>query len=94
MHSNWVQTPLAALAGPTLTREVFGNIPGWAKLAFYLLASVCVLIFAAGCYRRMRWWWRGRDSPSSLRPLTLVRNLVHNVHGDNYEFNDNLYNSR
>jgi hypothetical protein len=44
-----------------LTREVFGNVPGWVQIAFYLLAAVAVGFWIFGIARRVRLWRQGRQ---------------------------------
>jgi Fe-S oxidoreductase/nitrate reductase gamma subunit len=43
-----------------LTREIFGNIPGWAQGAFYVLAAAALAVWAYGIGRRARLWRHGR----------------------------------
>lgn len=49
-------------ASPPLMREVFGNIPGWAKGLFYVVAAIAVGVWAYGLYRRVRLWRQGKPS--------------------------------
>jgi Fe-S oxidoreductase/nitrate reductase gamma subunit len=51
-----------AAASPPLMREVFGNIPGWAKGLFYVVAAIAVGVWAYGLYRRVRLWRQGKPS--------------------------------
>jgi Fe-S oxidoreductase/nitrate reductase gamma subunit len=51
---------LAAAAARPLTREIFGNIPGWAQGLFYGVAGAAVGLWAYGIYRRVRLWRKGR----------------------------------
>ena len=53
---------IVAAASPPLMREVFGNIPGWAKGLFYIVAAVAVGAWAYGIYRRVRLWRQGKPS--------------------------------
>lgn len=70
--------PLLANA-PQLTREVFGNIPGWSKLLFYTLAVVALVAFFYGCYRRARLWRQGQAKQTWPRLREVTSNLFHNV---------------
>ncbi|MBA3481307.1 MAG: 4Fe-4S dicluster domain-containing protein [Pirellulales bacterium] len=57
----------AAADSSALTREIFGNIPGWAQSLFYLASAVAVGLWAYGIVRRVRLWRHGRPSgPISL----------------------------
>ena len=62
--NSWTNTLLRPLLAnvPQLTREVFGNIPGWSKLLFYFLAFFALV---TGCtllylelqeYGKYPWW--------------------------------------
>jgi Fe-S oxidoreductase/nitrate reductase gamma subunit len=53
---------ILAAASPPLMREVFGNIPGWAKGLFYVVAAIAVGVWAYGLYRRVRLWRQGKPS--------------------------------
>ncbi|QDT74162.1 heterodisulfide reductase-related iron-sulfur binding cluster [Lacipirellula limnantheis] len=53
---------MLAAASQPLMREVFGNIPGWAKGLFYVVAAVAVGAWAYGIYRRVRLWRQGKPS--------------------------------
>src|SRR5687767_114101 len=77
------QAPLAeraaAAAQAPLTREIFGNIPGWAQGLFYIVAGAAVGLWAYGIYRRVRLWRRGRaGAPVSISAacLRLLRDVV------------------
>lgn len=52
----------AAADSSALTREIFGNIPGWAQGLFYVAAAAAVGLWAYGIVRRVRLWRRGRPS--------------------------------
>ena len=55
--------PLITLLGSAeWTREIFGNVPPWAKACFYVLAAAAIATFAHGCYRRVKLWRRGRKT--------------------------------
>ncbi len=79
MTSRAADEPLVGAAAP-LTREIFGNIPGWAQAAFYLLAAAAVAAWAYGIARRVRIWRQGRrDGPPisvSLVCLRLLRDVL------------------
>ncbi len=70
---------LTLLAVGQLTREVFGNIPAWAKTLFYLAAAVSLIVFSYGCYRRVRLWRLGRAGKSRPAVPQIVSNLLRDV---------------
>jgi Fe-S oxidoreductase/nitrate reductase gamma subunit len=63
---------------PLLTREIFGNIPGWARLLFYAAAAAAIGLWAYGIYRRVRQWRRGRPIGRVKLGVALTR-LVRDV---------------
>ena len=46
-----------------VTREIFWNVPPWARVLMYLLATVAAGLFAYGVGRRIGRWRTGRPSP-------------------------------
>ena len=60
-------------------REVFGNIPGWSKWLFYLLACLALAVFAYGCYRRIRLWRKGRPQHTWPRLSEIASNIFRDV---------------
>jgi Fe-S oxidoreductase/nitrate reductase gamma subunit len=70
--------PLAA-APQLLTREIFGNIPGWAKAAFYLIAALAVAAWVYGIARRVRLWRQGTPSDAAVRWRLAIRRLARDV---------------
>ena len=62
-----------------LTREIFGNVPGWAQTLFYLLAAAAVAIWVYGVVRRVRLWRQGRRDGSGVNWPLAVRRLVRDV---------------
>src|SRR3954471_20608771 len=56
--------PLAEAPSATtpvqLTRQVFGNVPGWGQTIFYLLAAAAIGIWLYGIARRVQLWRKGR----------------------------------
>jgi Fe-S oxidoreductase/nitrate reductase gamma subunit len=64
-----------AAAAPTqLTREIFGNVPGWAQAVFYVLAAAAIATWLYGVLRRIRLWKQGRrDGQGANWPLALGR---------------------
>lgn len=78
MPPSVVDEPLAAAAAP-LTREIFGNIPGWAQLAFYILAAAAVGAWVYGIARRVRIWRQGRRAGPSITVSLIVSRLLRDV---------------
>ena len=68
-----------AAANALLTREIFGNIPPWAKTAFYIVATLSVAAWAFGIWRRVRLWRLGRPSETPLSARLIVTRLVRDV---------------
>ena len=64
---------IVAAASQPLMREVFGNIPGWAKGLFYVVAAVAVGAWAYGIYRRVRLWRQGKPSGGVNYAVALKR---------------------
>ena len=62
-----------------LTRTIFGNIPDWSKLLFYLLAAAAVIVFGIGSVRRARIWRRGRPNGERIRATGLIGQFVQGV---------------
>ena len=62
-----------------LTREVFGNIPGWAQAVFYLLAAIAVSFWVYGIVRRIRLWRQGRRDGAGVEWSLAVRRLFRDV---------------
>jgi Fe-S oxidoreductase/nitrate reductase gamma subunit len=64
-----------AAAAPTqLTREIFGNVPGWAQAVFYVLAAAAIAVWLCGVVGRMRLWKQGRRDGSGVNwPMALGR---------------------
>jgi Fe-S oxidoreductase len=62
-----------------LTREIFGNVPGWAKTLFYLVAVVAVAAWVYGILRRVRLWRQGVPSGASVNWPLAIRRLVRDV---------------
>src|SRR5688572_16557340 len=69
--------PAATDAAP-LTREIFGNIPGWAQTLFYLAAGAAVGLWAYGIFRRARLWLSGRPS-GRIRVPDAARRMIRDV---------------
>src|SRR5688572_11544092 len=76
-------TPLAevlpAANVPVLTREIFGNIPPWAKAAFYLVAAIAVAAWIFGIWRRVRLWRQGRPGGPRISVALACKRLVRDV---------------
>ena len=81
MQNSWINFPLRPLFAqtPQMTREVFGNIPGWSKSLFYVLAFFALASFAFGCYRRVRLWRKGRLTHEWPRVGELAANFFRDV---------------
>jgi Fe-S oxidoreductase/nitrate reductase gamma subunit len=69
----------AAAAGKPITREIFGNIPGWAQGLFYGVAGAAVGLWAYGIYRRVRLWRKGRRigrTPIRTSSVRILRDVL------------------
>lgn len=66
-------------ATPPISREVFGNIPGWWQAVFYLLAAAAVAAWSYGIYRRVRIWRRGQPSGQKVDWSLALKRLVRDV---------------
>ena len=55
-----IPTPL--LAAEEMTREVFADVHGVAKIAFYLLGAATTAVFAAWAWKRVKKYRRGRPT--------------------------------
>jgi Fe-S oxidoreductase/nitrate reductase gamma subunit len=69
---------LAAAATP-LGREIFGNVPGWGQVVFYLVAAVAMGLWVYGVARRVRVWRQGRRDGTRLDWQAAVGRLVRDV---------------
>src|SRR3954470_9841743 len=70
---------LSTAAPVQLTRQVFGNVPGWAQTAFYLLAAVAVGIWLLGIFRRVQLWRKGRRTGGGVNLKIALHRLVRDV---------------
>jgi Fe-S oxidoreductase/nitrate reductase gamma subunit len=69
-----------ALEAPVqLTREVFGNVPGWAQTAFYLLAAAAVGAWLYGIFRRIQLWRAGRREGAGINWQMAVGRLFRDI---------------
>jgi|GEM_PF-11271 len=59
----------------TVTREVFANIPGWLKLAFYTVIPVLIVWGALQFGNRMKNWQRGAPENRRTTPKNLKSRL-------------------
>jgi hypothetical protein len=65
---------------PTLlSREIFGNVPGWAQWLFYLLAFAAVGAWVYGLAQRLRLWRQGRRGGKSVEWRVAARRIIHDV---------------
>jgi Fe-S oxidoreductase/nitrate reductase gamma subunit len=71
------ELPIAAAA--PLTREIFGNIPGWAQFVFYLLAAASVAAWSYGIVRRVRLWRQGRRGGPPISVALVCQRLFRDV---------------
>jgi Fe-S oxidoreductase/nitrate reductase gamma subunit len=62
-----------------LTREIFGNIPSWARVLFYLFAAAAVATWAYGILARARLWLKGRCDGERTRLTAAVERFVGDV---------------
>ncbi len=58
------------------SREVFGEIPRFIKILFYISASVSVVFFCAGSWLRFSLWMKGRDDPNDVVSQSSVLDLM------------------
>jgi Fe-S oxidoreductase/nitrate reductase gamma subunit len=71
---------MPADSAPTLlSREIFGNIPGWAQTAFYVLAALTVAAWVYGVFRRVRLWRHGAASKTKVEWGAVAQRLVRDV---------------
>ena len=70
---------LSTAAPVQLTRQVFGNVPGWAQTAFYLLAVGAVGIWLYGIARRMQLWRKRRHQGPAVNWKMAAGRLVRDV---------------
>jgi Fe-S oxidoreductase/nitrate reductase gamma subunit len=68
-----------AKASTQLTREIFGNIPHWGQVLFYVLATLAVASFVFGIVRRVRLWRQGTSSTTKVDWATAAKRLVRDV---------------
>jgi Fe-S oxidoreductase/nitrate reductase gamma subunit len=72
----------ASLETPAqLTRQVFGNVPGWAQAAFYCLAVAAVGVWLYGIARRVRLWKQGRRKGAGVNWRMAIGRLLRDVIG-------------
>ncbi len=62
-----------------LSREIYGNIDAMSKGIFYGLATIALVVFAHGIYRRMRLWRLGRPDPAGVDWGATLRQLFSRV---------------
>lgn len=70
---------LTAAAPSPLTRDIFGNIPTWGKVAFYVIAAIAVAVWLRGILRRMRLWRQGVRSATPIDWPLVLRRLTRDV---------------
>jgi Fe-S oxidoreductase/nitrate reductase gamma subunit len=70
---------LAAAAPTQLTREIFGNVPGWAQTLFYVLAAAAIAAWLYGVLRRVRLWKQGRRDGSGVNLRLALGRLARDV---------------
>jgi Fe-S oxidoreductase/nitrate reductase gamma subunit len=73
-----VRIALAAVPEP-ITREIFGNIPGWSQTLFYCLALIAVVSCIWGVWRRVGLWRQGRAPAARIDWGLAVRRFVRDV---------------
>jgi Fe-S oxidoreductase/nitrate reductase gamma subunit len=66
-------------AAPPLTREIFGNIPPWARALFYTVAALAIAAWLYGVLRRVRLWKLGTGSSQRVSWPTAISRLVRDV---------------
>jgi Fe-S oxidoreductase/nitrate reductase gamma subunit len=62
-----------------LTREIFGNIPGWSRTLFYCLALIAVASWVWGVWRRVGLWRQGRPPGARIDWGLAARRFVRDV---------------
>src|SRR6476620_11242595 len=72
-------TVLFAEAQRLLTREIFGNVPGWARALFYLAAIVAIGFWLRGVFGRMRLWKQGTRRGAGVNLPMAIGRLVRDV---------------
>ncbi len=70
---------LIATAPSPLTREIFGNIPTWGKVVFYVAAAFAVAMWLRGIVRRVRLWRQGVPSTTPIDWPQVLRRLTRDV---------------
>lgn len=70
---------LAATAQSPLSREIFGNIPTWGKVAFYLVAAFAVAAWLRGVIQRVQLWRQGVQSATPIDWPIVLRRLARDV---------------
>ena len=73
-----VESLLAAGSTP-LSREIFGNVPGWSQALFYGLAAIAVGFWIYGIARRMRLWRQGRRDGAGVNWRLAAGRLIRDV---------------
>jgi Fe-S oxidoreductase/nitrate reductase gamma subunit len=68
-----------AAAPAQLSREIFGNVPGWAQAVFYLLAALAVGAWVYGIARRVRLWRQGRRTGEGMNWRNAAGRLLRDV---------------
>jgi Fe-S oxidoreductase len=66
-------------ASTQLTREIFGNIPGWSQTLFYVLAVLALAAWLYGIVRRVRLWRRGKVDDHATAWRVAARRLLYDV---------------
>src|SRR4029079_6382840 len=72
-------TFLFAEAQRLLTREIFGNVPGWARALFYLVAIVAIAFWLRGAFGRIQLWKQGRRRGAGVNVPMAIGRLVRDV---------------
>ena len=57
-------------------REVFGNVPPWSKLLFYVVSTAAMACFAWGVYRRVRLWRLGERRGAPLKLSEMLKRVL------------------
>src|SRR5215475_8032344 len=70
---------LSTVAPVQLTREVFGNVPDWARTTFYLLAAAAVGVWLYGIARRAQLWRQGRRKGPGIDWILAVERIVRDI---------------
>jgi Fe-S oxidoreductase/nitrate reductase gamma subunit len=79
MLNGFVTTVFFAETQRLLTREIFGNVPGWARALFYLAAIVAIGFWLRGVLSRIQLWKQGSRRGAGANVRMAIGRLVRDV---------------